>query len=282
MPKTRDNRCKRVIKNFFSEQLPNYHFLDNKINTRGWKLARYEIHVPYSWEVKEPEYIPETRSLVWNITEHSQSLPNAEKITEIEKNFKNKFECFEKKVHGRSTSFLRLYETNVHDEEVIFKLLVEYDKSHIPFPENNQENLEERVEQLERNNRQLLDQLRVFRTETERYIGPLRRRLHRALRERDEANAFVSTCENMFKMNNAKYMESYRNILRNCYKTMNKKHECPICYDPIENKDVFTTPCNHIVCNDCSKRCKNTCPMCRQEMAYFPEQFEQEEEMEFP
>ena len=146
-------------------------------------------------------------------------------------------------------SFLCLHETEIEESKVTFNLIVQYDKDHIPFPENDNENMEARIEQLERNNEQLLDRLRLFRSETERYVGPMRRRLHRVLRERDEANMFISTCENVFKMNNSKYMECYRNILRDCYKTMNKSHECPICYENIEYMNVFTTPCNHIMCN---------------------------------
>ena len=282
MPKTRDQRCQRVINLFFNRQLPNTHFQLFKVEGRGWKIARYNIVVCSSWYIRSPSYNHETRTLVWNNIENNQELPDEEKIQNIATEFSNHFKDYEKKNNRVLLSFLCLHDTKREEDKVTFKLIVQYDKDHIPFPENDGENLEARIEQLERNNEQLLDRLRLFRSETERYVGPMRRRLHRVIRERDEANMFISTCEGVFKMNNAKYMECYRNILRDCYATMNKEHECPICYNSIENKNVFTTPCNHIVCNDCSKRCKNTCPMCRQEMAYFPEQVEQEEEMDFP
>ena len=279
MPRTRDQRCQRVINLFFNRQLPNTHFQLSKVDGRGWKIARYKVIISSSWFIRSPSYDHETRTLVWNNIEHNQELPDEEKIQHIVDEFSDHFKDFEKKERNILLSFLCLHETEIEESKVTFNLIVQYDKDHIPFPENDNENMEARIEQLERNNEQLLDRLRLFRSETERYVGPMRRRLHRVLRERDEANMFISTCENVFKMNNSKYMECYRNILRDCYKTMNKTHECPICYENIEYMNVFTTPCNHVMCNECSTKCKNVCPMCRQEMAYFPE--EQEEEMEF-
>ena len=51
---------------------------------------------------------------------------------------------------------------------------------------------------------------------------------------------------------------------------MKKEFECPVCYEQIPNNKVFTTPCQHVICSDCTKRCNNVCPMCRQDMTFLP------------
>ena len=43
MPRTRDQRCQRVINLFFNRQLPNTHFQLSKVDGRGWKIARYKV-----------------------------------------------------------------------------------------------------------------------------------------------------------------------------------------------------------------------------------------------
>ena len=44
------------------------------------------------------------------------------------------------------------------------------------------------------------------------------------------------------------------------------------CYEDIESNDIFITPCNHHICNNCTTKCKNLCPMCRQDMSYVPDE----------
>lgn len=40
--------------------------------------------------------------------------------------------------------------------------------------------------------------------------------------------------------------------------------ECPICFEPLENKIYTITPCKHVLCLHCLlKLKKKQCPMCR-------------------
>ena len=57
-----------------------------------------------------------------------------------------------------------------------------------------------------------------------------------------------------------------RIAVSNLHKETKKTFDCPVCYESIKSGDEFTSPCNHVVCNECAKRCKNTCPMCRQDL----------------
>ena len=278
MPKTRDQRCRRILHEFFREKTQNLHFVLKKENVRGWKYARYEISIPNKWTISNAQYDAQTRSLIWTNLEKTQDIsPIKEKIEEIEQEFKTKFEPHEKKTPNNmnSLSFVRIYETELDiegdTEEIIYKIMVQYDKDHIPFPEIIDQ--EARLEFLEKHNATLSNQLMHNRNETERYVQHMRRRVNRALRERDDANHSVTQCGLHFMKQNAKYLDAYRDIIRKCYDEMGKKfEECPVCYEEIENKDIFITPCNHHICIKCTERCKNVCPMCRQDMCYVPQE----------
>ena len=268
MPRSRDQRCRRVLNAFFDEQLTNIHYILEKLNVRGWKIARYVITIPKEWTVSSPRYDNDTRTLTWVNNVKQQDLPQNEKATEIEQLFKTKMEPHEKKTGSISSSYLRIHETKLSDEKIEYHFLVVYDKEHMPFPE--EVDLNHRIEQLERNNDQMTKQLRNYRNETEQYVGYMRRRYNRAIRDRDEANYAVTTCSQLFERRNAEHMEKYRKIIRDCYLEMEKEFECPVCYETIPNDKVFTTPCKHVICSDCTTHCQNNCPMCRQEMCYVP------------
>jgi len=268
MPRSRDQRCKRVLNAFFDQHFENVHFTLEKLNIRGWKIARYVVTIQKEWTISSPHYDHETRSLTWVNNTKTQVLPGIGKIIEVEQTFKRNFEGSEKKVGSSVVSYLRIHEAKVNDEKIEYHLIVVYDKEYVPFPEEI--DLNQRIQQLEKNNDQMTKQLREYQIETEKYVGYMRRKLHRAIRDRDEANYAVTTCSQLFEKQNAEHMESYRNILRECYTELDKNFECPVCYEPIPNDKVFTTPCKHIICSDCTKHCNNNCPMCRQNMCYVP------------
>jgi len=268
MPRSRDQRCRRVLNAFFDEQFTNIHYILEKLNVRGWKIARYVLTIPKEWTVSSPRYDNDTRTLTWVNNVKQQDLPQNEKATEIEQLFKTKMDPHEKKAGSISSSYLRIHETKLSDEKIEYHFLVVYDKEYMPFPEEI--DLNHRIEQLERNNDQMTKQLRDYRDETDKYCDYMRRRYNRAIRDRDEANYAVTTCSQLFERRNAEHMEKYRKIIRDCYLEMEKEFECPVCYETIPNDKVFTTPCKHVICSDCTTHCQNNCPMCRQEMCYVP------------
>lgn len=279
MPKTRDQRCQRVLNEFFREKVQNLHFILKRENVRGWKYARYEVIIPNKWTINKPYYNSQTRSLTWEQEVKIQDISNTRNImSNIQNEFKEKFESYEKKTlnNMNAVSFTRIYETSVILEEdiekIIYKILVVYDKDHIPFPEEIDN--DSRLEYLERRNTTLTTELSQIRRETDRYILYMRRRVNRALNERDNANKNLSESSLHFLQQNAKYADAYRNIIRNCYKELNRNFECPVCYENIEIKNIFITPCNHHICMNCSDKCRNTCPLCRQEMSYIPEELD--------
>ena len=85
MTKSRDQRCRSVIRNFF--ELPTnldktYYEFSKKIES-GWKTARYQINIPNKWESRAPHYNTDTHNLEWNTIEHVQELLTKEKMEEL-------------------------------------------------------------------------------------------------------------------------------------------------------------------------------------------------------
>jgi len=262
MPKSRDQRCRRALNTFF-DAYP-FHFETEKLNLRGYVYARYEITANKEWFYNEPNYNAEERSLTWNQVLQQQELPDAAKIAEIEANFHTTFRPYEK-----PDTSMRLHEVEANEEKVVFKIIVQYFKSHIPFPED-EASLEQRLGQLERKNEELNNRLFTYDYQTEMHVEFLNRRNLRMNRELCNANERVDACKAKFQQNYAGFMWSYRNIIRKCYAETGKSYECPVCYDSIANEKLFVTPCNHILCNECASHCNDTCPLCRQEMTYSP------------
>jgi len=274
MTQTRNQKCLTAIKHFF--QSPenfgeDLHIEYSKRKERGWKIGHYMVKIPKKWTISIPKY--ENNTLNWIEEEKTQDIPTDEKFKEIEERFKTTFIPFEKKYPGRNisdraSSYLRIYQAEYDDEErksYSIRLIVIYDKDHLPFP-IPEIDPKIRVERLERINSDLNARLNSFRQETERYFNRLRRINIRLQDERNLAEATVDGCYASFQLSNAKYMQSYRNIINKFYKETNKKFDCPVCYEPIKSGEEFTSPCSHVFCNECAKRCKNTCPMCRQDM----------------
>lgn len=52
------------------------------------------------------------------------------------------------------------------------------------------------------------------------------------------------------------------NKLRDAYKLLSNKEECPVCYEEITNEKLEIPRCSHYICNECHKRC-DACPVCR-------------------
>jgi len=260
MPKSRDQRCRRALHTFF-DAYP-FYFEAEKLNLRGYVYARYEITVNKEWFHTEPVYNEEDRSLTWNQVLQQQELPDAAKIAEMEENFRTTFQPYEK-----PHTSLKLHEIEANEEKVVFKIIVQYYKSHIPFPED-EASLEQRVGQLERQNQELQRRLRNYDVHTMTYIDFMSRMNHNLNREISDAHSRVDACKTEFQQNYAGFMNSYRTIIRKCYAETEKSFECPICYEDIANENIFVTPCDHVICNGCASHCKDTCPMCRQEMTF--------------
>lgn len=61
----------------------------------------------------------------------------------------------------------------------------------------------------------------------------------------------------------------YNKIIYNIDLLFNKIYECPICFDNIDNNDLYEIKCGHKFHLTCiSKWNRNTCPLCRGNIIY--------------
>ena len=261
MPKiTRDQHCQRAINAFFRDYEFHYHLI--KLNVEGYSIARYELTIPKAWEEHKPVYDSVSNNLTWNIETCEQELPNPVTICN---DFATVFSPCEK-----PDAYLRIHIAEMNNEGITFKMLVKYFKSDLPFPPE-ETTMEKRVQQLELQNEMMSLKLRDYNAEIDLYVRPMKRRIHLLKLERDNAINGINQCSAIFLEQYSQITYQYRNMLRECYKDLNRKvDDCPVCYDPIEYENMFITPCKHHLCNDCAGQCKNSCPMCRQELCFIP------------
>ena len=266
MPKTRDERCRHVLKTYF-QNMPltkKKHFKIDKYEQKGWSSARYQVMFPLEWTIPVFEY---------EESDCSQELEVERLISnETTNKFRDHFEKYEMRDAKQATSYLRLYQSSFEDNKVIFRFMVKYFKSEIPFPEDKQvitmmhiEEPFESIELLQKENdklRALIQRKKCDVQKKHHLIMDLEHR-NRVLIRKHQRVQDVCTIN---LMDNATHNMHYRNIINDLYNQLNKSFECPICYETIPNKDIFTTHCNHVLCQGCAEKCKNKCPMCRTHM----------------
>ena len=66
MPRTRNERCKRILHDYFNEKLGNLHYDLTKLDTKGWKIARYTLKIPAQWNDWILNHNNETNILTWD------------------------------------------------------------------------------------------------------------------------------------------------------------------------------------------------------------------------
>lgn len=278
MSNTRHSRCYKSIKQFF-EHGDNIgletNFILEKIEDTGWKTGRYILSIPNKWIENTPKW--DNGAITWENKEITQDIPTIERANEIAANFKTVFEPFEHKIETvaripRITSYVRIYQSELeHDvdtgiETHVFRIMVMFYKQEIPFPEIKTTNLEEVNKKLVRENKRLHNRVSSFEVVLCKRDAHSYRIIQRLRRELTLAQDTLTASHASFRECNDKYFKSYRTIINDLYKETKKEFECPVCYEDIKTENAFTTPCNHVMCNECSSKCSNNCPMCRQDM----------------
>jgi len=240
MPTSRNARCTRNLKRFAGQYDIKYDFKDLRI--RGWKHDRYEIKFPTNWEIHLFEYNRVRNEHEWYTHSQPQTVPDLDVICN---KFKDTFYPCE--IDG---SYVRIHDTICDDTGILLQILCVYnDKTHYPYPDD-EEALRSTIASLERENKLMNDKMSYLNGMVTIY------KAEQEMRESPPSNLVAS-------------VKKYRELARTQYidKHKDEPTECPVCMDNISDEDIFISPCNHVLCSDCSKRCKNSCPMCRNTLA---------------
>ena len=165
-----------------------------------------------------------------------------------------------------------MYQSSFEDNNVIFRFIVKYFKSEIPFPEEKHVIVMMHIEKPFESIEMLQNEMNKLRHIVEKKKKQLHDKQEEIIKLERRNRTLIYKCrqhheETMCQMtDNAIHNKNYRTIINALYKELNKSFECPICYEPIENDLVFTSHCNHVLCQGCAERCHNKCPMCRTDM----------------
>ena len=141
MPPSRDSRCRQALKTFFDRYDVEYEIVN--LNIHGYSSARYEVKMLSMLNRLEPNYDRETRIFGWISHDIEQTLPPIDDVCAA---FTDTFQP-----HEKPSAFMRIHETETTETGIVFKLLVKYFKSELPFAED-EITLETRIHQLERHN----------------------------------------------------------------------------------------------------------------------------------
>lgn len=263
MPKTRDQKCRHVLKTYF-ENMPltkKKYCTIEKNEQKGWSSAQYQVKFPLEWTIPSFEF---------EESDYSQEL-DVERLTsdEVMNKFRNHFEKYEMKSAKRATSYLRMYQSSFEDNNVIFRFMVKYFKSEIPFPEDKHIIVMMHIEKPFESIELLQKEVSKLRTIVEKKKMQLHHKQEDIMKLEQRNRMLVYKYrkqheETMYQItDNVTHNKHYRTIINGLYKELDKSFECPICYEPIENDNTFTTHCNHVLCQGCADKCQNKCPMCR-------------------
>lgn len=153
-------------------------------------------------------------------------------------------------------SYVDIYNCVINEDGDLYgKLCVVYNKKHLPYPlEKNDNEYEKKyitlLKKCNNTDRKLsiaLFDIDELQDDIHRYNKQLRSIKKELYRETQN--------NNLSEMN-------LINKLHEAYKILPTKEDCPVCYETIENDKLIIPRCSHYICNECHPRC-DSCPICR-------------------
>lgn len=274
MAKTRDDKFKLAFDSFIRDDIGvNEYKLKNLTKNKGECRHIYEFSVMR--QIKQIGFIDRSGTThigedVGNMGMSTDTEILSEVYIPIKEDFEEKFnQVFEPyrdeitigitNIDGEPYKHYRSYVSIVSSETdengITGKLCVVYYKQHIPYNVIKDDD--------EYRKKYLILLKRVESVESE---------LSTALHDIDELQDDLVYNERKVRLlrkvyqqerNTHKLCESNLvNKLREAYTMMNKKEDCPICYETIDDVTLVIPGCGHYICNECHPKC-NDCPICR-------------------
>jgi len=166
-------------------------------------------------------------------------------------------------VHGSyvfKESYVEIIEGTVerwrNDEDGITgKICVVYNKDHTPY------NVSENDTQYQRKYTLLLNRYNKNEAFIERLLAD-NEELHEDMIYHQKEARKLKKKFIIEQKNNVISESNLINKLRDAYKLLPNKEDCPVCYEEITNEKLEIPRCSHYICNECHKRC-DACPICR-------------------
>lgn len=272
MTKTRDDKFKLAFDSFIREDIGvNNYKLTNLTKNKSESRHIYEFSVMK--QKKQIGFID--RSGITHIGEDvvnmniSSDTVLTEVYTPIKEEFEDKFnQAFDPykdaivigmKNNGEAykhyRSYVEVVKSETNEDGISGKLCVVYHKQHIPYHVIKDD-----------------DEYRKKYLILIKQVNSVESELSTALRDIDELQDDLLYNERKVRLLKKVYQQE-RNIhklcesnlvnkLREAYTMTNKKEDCPICYETINDVKLVIPGCGHYICNECHPKC-NDCPICR-------------------
>ena len=281
MAKTRDEQFKLSFDSFIKDELKleGKYILNNLTKNKKEKKHIYDFWVHSQKRVlgfidRNGEYVEENNDdniedrIVCDYRPHDDGFVN---------DFNEFYDKYSKKsvfptiaynnasnpVHGSyvfKESYVEIIEGTVekwrNDEDGITgKICVIYNKDHVPYNVNGDDKQYQKkyVLLMNRYNKTeaFIDRLMEDNEELHEDM------VHHQKEARKLKKKFIKE-----EKNNIISETNLINKLRDAYKLLPNKEECPVCYEEITNEKLEIPRCSHYICNECHKRC-DSCPVCR-------------------
>ena len=209
-----------------------------------------------------------------------QNLPD---IQVLKDNFYKHFSLYEKKSKNNNNPHTYMKIQNISkDDNISITIEVSYYKHFRPFPNSNDtyslikinEYLFDKVNVLQ-------DTLKAIHHETDIAMLHLNSRIKRLRKQVTYSKIHNIEKQQYYDERTTQYDErlllqqnNYQKIIRQYYQELNKKDDCPVCYEELNGETMYIPSCLHYICSDCASKCKNACPLCRSEFNLSETKFE--------
>tara|TARA_B110000967_G_C18901231_1_gene575313 strand:- start:803 stop:1807 length:1005 start_codon:yes stop_codon:yes gene_type:complete len=277
MRQSRNKLCEKALRIHFNQYNVEYNleFISNQQSNNKYF---YKIIIPERLEMNKPNFnstgemlnITKEIEIEWEKEIILQNWPN---IEDIKTNFIKNFILYEKKIENAddSCTYTRIKELQKGDFNLTILIEVVYYNHFLPFPKNtDMKTIISINDTLLEENDILKTVLNEFNHQTDLAFNHLNSRVGRLRKKltycKIDQEQLIYKHKNEIKNNEENYQqkdEKYQQIIQKYYKESNNKQDCPVCYEDINPDELYTPSCSHLICLNCSNRCKNTCPMCR-------------------
>lgn len=274
MRQSRKYLCTKAIYSHFNQYSLKYDltFLSNTINKYF-----YKIFIPSEFMNEKVNFkstcnllsITEDVNVNWDEEIIIQNLPDIQLIKE---NFQNHFSLYEKKSKNNPNphTYMKIQDIS-KDDNITITIEVSYYKHFRPFPNSNDSHvLMKTNEYLFDKVNALQDTLNSIHHDTDMAMIHLNSRIKRLRKQLGYAKFHNIEKQQYYDKRIKQYDErlvlqqtNYQKMIRQYYQELNKKDDCPVCYEKLNGETMYIADCLHYICSDCASKCKNMCPLCR-------------------
>lgn len=285
MRQSRKHLCTKAIYSHFNQYSLKYDLtlISNTVNKYF-----YKIFIPNEFTIEQVNFnnsgnllnLTENINIHWNEEIIMQNLPD---IQVIKDNFYNQFSLYEKKSKNNPNPHTYMKIQNISkDDNITIAIEVSYYKHFRPFPNSNDTHvLMKTNEYLFDKVNALQDTLQAIHHETDIAMLHFNSRIKRLRKQLTYSKVHNIEKQQYYDERTKQYDErlllqqnNYQKIIRQYYQELNKKDNCPVCYEELNGETMYIPSCLHYICSDCATKCENACPLCRSEFNLSETKFE--------